>query len=540
MPKIRHEVHYGGRMVPAFADRPAQIDAMFRGAVARDPAGIAVVDGKRRMSYAELDDTVDRVAGNLAELGVGKGDRLAILLGNRTAFVETCLACARLGAVQVPINIRQRKPENEYVLAHCGAVAAIYEADLAPQIPDAKSVPAMRLRFAVGGAAPDAAPYETLLQPAPPPPALSIGEDEPFSILYTSGTTGRPKGAILTHFSVIHSCLNYQYGMGLREGDRSILAVPASHVTGLVAIILSMIRINGCTIMMPAFKARTFLELAAAERMTHSLIVPAMYNLCLLEPDFSRFDLAAWRVGGYGGAPMPEATIRRLAEELSGLTLFNVYGATETTSPVTMMPPGEGVAHIDTVGKILPCCDIRIMDDDGREVGPGQPGELWIAGAMVVPGYWDNPDANAANFTHGYWRSGDIGSIDTDGFVRVFDRKKDMINRAGYKVYSAEVENVLTHHPIVVEAAVIGRPDPVLGEKVEAFIVAREAGASAADIRAFCAERLSDYKVPDHVTFLSEPLPRNANGKVLKGELRDRIAAESASSSIRSSQAGGA
>jgi acyl-CoA synthetase (AMP-forming)/AMP-acid ligase II len=297
-------------------------------------------------------------------------------------------------------------------------------------------------------------------------------------------------------------------------------------VTGLAAIILTMIRVGGCTVMMPAFKARAFLELMTAERVTHTLMVPAMYNLCLLEPDFARFDLATWRAGGYGGAPMPEATIKRLARELPRLTLYNAYGATETTSPVTIMPPGQGVSHADTVGRVLPGAELRVMDGDGREVSLEAPGELWIAGAMVVPGYWDDPAATAASFTGGYWRSGDIGSIDAEGYVRVFDRKKDMINRGGYKVYSAEVENLLSHHPAIVEAAVIGRPDPVLGELVQAFVVAAGAGASEAEIKAFCAARLSDYKVPDRIAFLSQPLPRNANGKVLKTALRQLLDAD--------------
>jgi long-chain acyl-CoA synthetase len=526
MQNIRREVHYEGRIVPSFAERPADLDSMFRAAVKRTPSSIAVVEGDRRVTYAELSATVDRIAGNLSRLGIARGDRVAILLGNRVAFVEISLSCTRVGAIQVPINIRQRKPENQYVLAHSGAVALVHEADLLDQIPDTRSIPELRHRFAVGGEAAGSDPYESLLMQSQPPVPATAAEDDPFCILYTSGTTGRPKGAILTHFGAIHSCLHYVGAFGLREGERTILAVPASHVTGVIAIIQSTICVAGRVLIMPTFKARAFLELAAAEKATYTLIVPAMYNLCLLDPEFDRFDLSAWRVGGYGGAPMPEATIKKLAEKLPGLMLFNVYGATETTSPVVIMPAGEGVKHADAVGKMLPCCDIRIMNDNGREVAPGQSGELWIAGAVVVPGYWNNPEANAANFTHGYWHSGDIGSIDDDGFVRIFDRKKDMINRAGYKVYSVEVENVLTHHPAVIEAAVVGRPDAVLGERVHAFIVPKSQAASLEEIRAFCAERLSDYKVPDRITFLSQPLPRNAAGKVLKWELRKMIDAE--------------
>jgi acyl-CoA synthetase (AMP-forming)/AMP-acid ligase II len=248
-----------------------------------------------------------------------------------------------------------------------------------------------------------------------------------------------------------------------------------------------------------------------------------MYNLCLLEPDFAAFDLGAWRTAGFGGAPMPEATVKRLAAALPGLTLVNCYGSTETTSPATVLPLGDIATHPDSVGKVLPCADIVVVDDAGREVAPGAGGEILIGGPMVVPGYWDNAEADRSGFVGGYWVSGDIGSKDGHGYVHVFDRKKDMINRAGFKVYCIEVESVMSHHPAVVECAVVGTPDPVLGERVHAFVFTDGRPGDAAAIRAWCAECLSDYKVPEAITFLEAPLPRNANGKVLKTALRDRL-----------------
>jgi acyl-CoA synthetase (AMP-forming)/AMP-acid ligase II len=351
-----------------------------------------------------------------------------------------------------------------------------------------------------------------------------IAEEDVFCLLYTSGTTGRPKGAMLTNLGTVHSVMHFEYGMGLRHADEvSILAVPASHVTGLVAIILTMVRVAGCTVLMPVFKARHFLELSAREKMTHSLLVPAMYNLCLLDPDFSRFDLSRWRVGGFGGAPMPQATISSLAETLPQLTLMNCYGSTETTSPATLLPAGEAARRGDSVGKPLHCVELIVVGDDGRELPPGQSGEIWIAGPMTVPGYWNNPEGDRAGFAAGYWRSGDIGSMDVEGYVRVFDRKKDMINRGGFKIYCIEVENALAYHPGVIECAVIGTPCPVLGERVRAVVVPADPKPTVEELRKFCAERLSDYKVPEFVTFLSGPLPRNANGKVLKDDLRTMV-----------------
>jgi acyl-CoA synthetase (AMP-forming)/AMP-acid ligase II len=252
--------------------------------------------------------------------------------------------------------------------------------------------------------------------------------------------------------------------------------------------------------------------------------VPAIYNLCLLQPDLDKFDLSRWRVGGYGGAPMAEATIVALAKKLPRLALHNIYGSTETTSPVTMLPSRLAAERPDSVGFPLPGVEILVMDEDGREVPRGESGELWIRGPMVVPGYWDNPEATKKGFVAGYWRSGDIGSIDAQGLVCVFDRAKDMLNRGGFKIYSVEVENVLLEHPAVVESAIVGKPDPVLGERVHAFVCLRPGvDASAEDLKRFCAERLADYKVPESYTLTTTPLPRNANGKLLKRELRQQI-----------------
>ena len=294
-----------------------------------------------------------------------------------------------------------------------------------------------------------------------------------------------------------------------------------------------MLRVGGCVLMLREFKARAFLELARRERMTFTLVVPAIYNLCLREPDFAGFDLSHWRVGGFGGAPMPLGTILALAQKLPQLVLVNAYGATETTSPTTIMPLGQQAAHLDSVGAVLPCGEVRVMDDEGREVARGETGELWIAGAMVVPGYWDDAAATQREFCGGYWKSGDIGSIDAAGYVRILDRKKDLINRGGYKVYCAEVENVLSLHPAVLESALIARPDPVLGEKAQAFVLRSDPACSAEELRAHCALHLADYKLPDFITFVEHPLPRNANGKLLKRRLRESDSATSPAANAR-------
>ena len=449
-------------------------------------------------------------------MGLQSGDRVALLLGNRIEFALAMFGAAHLGAVTVILSTRQQKPEIAYVLADCGAKLLIHEATLAGRLPDASGIPDLKYRVAVDDDE-SASQFPELTENAPAHPPAAVGEEDTAMILYTSGTTGRPKGAMLAHCNVIHSAMVYEACMELTSTDRSIAAVPLAHVTGVVANIMSMVRCAGTLIIVAEFKAAEYLKIASRERVTQTVMVPAMYNLCLLQADFDTYDLSAWRIGGYGGAPMPIATIEKLAAKLPGLRLINAYGSTETTSPSTIMPPELTAAHLDSVGLPCPGAHIIVMDADGREI--------WIHGGSVIRGYWNNPEATAESFTGGFWHSGDLGSIDAKNFVRVFDRKKDMINRGGLKIYSAEVESVLAAHPGVVESAIIAKPCPVLGERVHAVIVTRGGNVSREALRAWCAERLSDYKVPETIDLTLEPLPRNANGKVMKRQLREAWAA---------------
>ena len=521
---IRHERHFGDRVMPCFAERPAGPFDAFERAVAERPQAEALVAGAVRLTYAALNARAALLAGGLALRGVATGDRVALLLGNRVEFVTTLLAVLRLGAIAVPMGTRLQGPEVAYIVQHSGAIAIVHDADLAPRLPLHDAAPALRIRVAAGGPADGSERYESVEEGeegSAVPEVHRADEEATAVILYTSGTTGRPKGAMLTQINLVHSMLNYAHSMQVGPADRTLMAAPASHVTGLVANVMLAWAAQCTLVVMAEFKVRPFLELAARERMTHTVMVPAMYNLCLLQPDFAGFDLSHWRAGGYGGAPMAESTIAGLARTLPRLALYNVYGSTETTSPVTMLPANDARARPDSVGLAFPGAEILVMDEAGREVAPGQSGELWIRGPMVVPGYWANADATAKGFVAGYWRSGDIGSVDARGYVRVFDRAKDMLNRGGFKVYSVEVENVLLEHPAVVESAIVGKPDPVLTERVHAWVCLKPGVEASADqLRRFCAERLADYKVPETFTLTTAPLPRNANGKLLKREMR--------------------
>ncbi|MDP3796680.1 MAG: class I adenylate-forming enzyme family protein [Polaromonas sp.] len=538
---LRREAHFDSRVVPCFAVRPAGLATMMRQAALHHLHAEALVDGEQRWNWQQLQDASLRVAHGLRHLGVNPGDRVALLMGNRAEFVLALYGIAQLGAVAVPMSTRDSAKGVGFILNQCGARAVIAQADMAGLLParldDGTPLVQVLCSHAAGSDAPTtkpSTPWENLLD-AVPARALhdetkeaeeaEEAEEAPAIIVYTSGTTGQPKGAVITHFNVVHSTLHYQTCLGLAAGERAVLAVPGSHVTGIIAIVATMGAVAGCVIILREFKAAAFLQLATRERMSYTLMVPAMYALCLREPGFAALDLSAWRLGGFGGAPMPVSTIEQLGQHCPGVRLFNAYGATETTSPATITPPGS--LTLDAVGVAVPCADIRIMDDDGREVPPGQSGEVWIGGPMVVPRYWDNPQATALSFCGGYWKSGDIGTLDTDGFLRIHDRKKDMINRGGYKVFSVEVENCLMGHPRVLEAAAVGVPCPVLGERVHVFVHASADGvpgeALAEELKSLCRRDLADYKVPDAISFTASPLPRNANGKLLKRELRERL-----------------
>jgi O-succinylbenzoic acid--CoA ligase len=510
----RRERHFGDRVVWCFADRPAGAHAGFAAAAAAHPARLALAFGERRWTYAELAAEVARLADGLRQCGIGPGDHVGLLLRNRPEFVMLFYALMRLGAVAVPMDVRLQGPEIGHVVADAGLRLLLHDAGLEARLP-AAGVPVL--------AVPDGAPLLPGASAAAAPPPHAVAEEDRALILYTSGTTGRPKGAVITHLNIVHSCLHHAGNLGLAEDDRSLVAVPLSHVTGLVCGVVAPLWTGGALVLLPHFKAREFLAAAAAWRTTYTIMVPAMYNLCLRVEEFAAHDLSAWRIGHYGGSPMPEATVTALAERLPGLTLVSGYGATETCSPAAMTPVGLGRQPRDAVGMPLPCAEVVIVDpESGVEVPAGESGEIWVRGPMVAQGYWRNPEATAASFIGGFWRSGDIGRLDAEGHLHLHDRLKDVINRGGYKIYSAEVEGVLAGFPGLVEAATVGRPDPVLGERVHAF-VSVSAPVTEEALAAFCAARLGDYKVPESWTITTSPLPRNSTGKLAKKALRDLL-----------------
>lgn len=526
------ETHFGRENLPCFRNRFENLQVMFAYAVEHAGTAEALVFNDQRLNYQQLDSAVTSLAGGLYQLGLKPGSRLGILMGNRIEFVVGLLACIRLCAIAVPINVRLQTPEIQYIVDQSGMDILLIDEKGHSNYPKTTIETGLQHIVATDNVKScDTRDTEHLLSLSSindnghrkglPPPSRSVKETDAALLMYTSGTTGKPKGAIVTHLGIINAAQIYAWSLRAGHEEKSIMSVPASHITGITANLFNMIGVSGCTVIMERFEAKEFVATAAREKITQTIIVPAMYNLCLMRTRLEDYDLSKWRIGGYGGAPMPESTILQLSERLPNLDLINVYGATETTGPVVMMPPGHTAGRGDSVGQILPSSRIDIVNEQGKKVADGEKGELRISGPGVVPGYWNNETANSENFIDEAWRSGDVGFIDEQGYLRLVDRLKDVINRGGYKIYSIEVENAIDFHPAIIESAVVAMPDSVLGEKIHAFVRSDSIEITTALVQAHCEELLADYKIPDVVTIIRDPLPRNANGKILKNSLRE-------------------
>jgi acyl-CoA synthetase (AMP-forming)/AMP-acid ligase II len=513
------ETHYG-RALRCYPGRPQTLGEVLDRAAERVPDRDAIVAPDRRLTWRQLRAEVDRLASALhARHGVKPGDRVALLFLNSAEFCVGVFACARLGAVAVTLNTKLKAPELEFMLRHSGARLLLMHDTVWSEIaPIRASIPCEAI-YVSGHVPAGTAGLESLTDPAAPP-AVAVSEEDVAFIMYTSGTTGRPKGAMGTHLGILSSNVSLERCMGLRDGDRTLVAAPLFHVTGLIGQLLSMAFVGGTTVIMRTFDAAEALRLLDAERVTYMIAAPTVFTMMRQQPNY-RAAGRSLRAVGYGGAPTPPDGVIALREWLPTATLQNAYGMTETCSPTTLSPPGEELRRISSVGWPVPIADLRTVEvGTGRECAAGEVGELWVSGPMVVPGYWANPEATAAAMGDGWLRTGDLAKIDADGYVTVMDRLKDLINRGGEKIYCVEVEDVLCSHAGVLEAAVVGVPDAVYGEAVKACVVAR-AGATVdpEELRRWVGARLAKFKVPREVAVL-DALPRNPNGKVIKSALR--------------------
>ncbi len=485
----------------------------------KTPDTVAVISGDDRWTYAQQYQRATRLAHALRQLGVRRGDRVAVLAPNHPAFLETLFAAGMLGAVFVPLNTRLAAPELEHCLTDSGSGVLIYAPEYAAVVAETGY---SGRRVALANANDDALGIEELIasqvsEPIDEPVSL----DDPCMIMYTSGTTGKPKGAVLTHGNITWNSLNVVIDVDLAGDEVTLVVAPLFHTAGLNMTCLPTVLKGGTVILEPAFDPDRVLELIEHRRVTYLFGVPAMYDAMAASPRWPGADLSSIRQLTCGGAPVPSATIRTYLER--GLAFSQGYGMTETSPGALFLTRDMSETKAGSAGVPHFFTDVRLVDPDGIDVGQGEKGEILVSGPTVMAGYWNRPDETARSHHDGEWfRTGDIGVADEDGFISIVDRVKDVIISGGENIYPAEVESVLLEHPAVAECAVVGIPDEKWGEVGRAVVaVTANAEVSETDLLGFLATKLARYKVPKSVAIVAE-LPRNAAGKVLKKTVRAR------------------
>jgi fatty-acyl-CoA synthase len=483
--------------------------------------------GEDVVTYAQLDDRVTRLARGLRGLGVRRGDRVAYLGPNHPAFLETLFAAGTLGAILVPLNTRLAVPELAghlsgslpRVLIHGPAqAAAVAELRAGPGVPDVVALPGSP------GPADRGHGYEELLAGgANGAIDEPVGLDDPFLIMYTSGTTGGAKGATLTHGNITWNALNVVVDADFRQDEVALVVAPLFHTAALNMLCLPALLKGGAVLIEPGFEPGRALELIGRHRVTSLFGVPAIYDAMAAHPAWAAADLSSLRMLLCGGAPVPDATIRTYTGR--GLAFIQGYGMTEAAPGALLLDAAHVQAKAGSAGVPHFFTEVRVARPDLSEAAPGETGEILVAGPNVMRGYWNQPEATAAALDSGteepWLRSGDAGIADADGYVFVVDRIKDMIISGGENVYPAEVENALREHPAVADCGVIGVPDARWGEVGRAVVVLRPgAQASEDELLGFLDGRIARYKIPRSVRYAGE-LPRTGTGKILKKQLRE-------------------
>ncbi|WP_169984453.1 long-chain fatty acid--CoA ligase [Microbispora sp. H10836] len=481
----------------------------------------AFVVGDRSVTYAEVHERTTRLASRLRAAGVRAGDRVAYLGRNHLAFVETMFASHLLGAIFVPLNFRLAAPEIGYMLDHSGAEVLIYApecAEVVRALPDTAA--ALREVVALDAPGPGERHYESWLAEGDPTPIdIPVRMDDTALILYTSGTTGRPKGAMLTHGNLVWNCYNLLLGVDVTSDETTLISAPLFHVAALNQTLLPTFLKGGSSVIMPSWGVDECYDLIEKHGVTWMFGVTTMFAAFARSPRWAGADLSSLRHLMAGGAAIPAALIRTYQER--GLVFCQGYGLTETAPGATFLEASQSVRKVGSAGVPVFFANVRVVQPDGTDTAPGQPGEVLIQGPNVTPGYWRDPEATAAAFSEGGWfRSGDIGVLDEEGHLYVVDRVKDMYISGGENVYPAEVEAAIFEHPAIAEVAVLGVPDAKWGEAGRAFVVLRPgASVTAGELRDFLRSRLAAYKIPTYFD-ITDDLPKTGSGKIQKPLLR--------------------
>ena len=497
----------------------------------RFPDRPCLVWGPETITYGELDRRAARTAVGLRRLGIGRGDVVAVLLYNCPEFIEVMFAISRIGAVFMPINWRLAGAEVAYIASHAGAALVVSEPELVP-LAEAARPRLAGARFVCVGAAPAGwTAFEVLRQDGDAPAMEPVAGDDLHRLMYTSGTTARPKGVMITYANLYWKNIAHVAEFGITGEDKGLACGPLYHVGALDLTSTTVLYAGGTIEIHRKFEAEPVLDALEGHGISNVWLAPAMVNQLLAHPSLERRDLSGVRLIIDGGEKMPLPLIERLLRAFPNAWFADAYGLTETVSGDTFLDKRKTVEKLGSVGKPCLHLEVQVWDDDGRPMPPEALGEIVLRGPKVFKGYWKDPEATAAAFRGGWFHTGDIGRLDADGFLYIADRKKDMIISGGENIASSEVERVLYEHSAVLEAAVVGCPDARWGEVPMAFVVLRP-GARAAEeeLQEFCRARLARFKVPRAVRFI-EALPRNPSGKVLKRVLREQTAAPEADQS---------
>jgi long-chain acyl-CoA synthetase len=535
-------VDIAGVPTTVFVNAPRSLGEVFATARSRGDATFLVYEDER-LSFGDVMRQVDALGSLLVDTyGVRKGDRVAIAMRNYPEWVVAFAAVTSVGAISVSLNAWWTEDELAWALDDCGASVVVADRERVERTRAAAAdlgvrVLGVRLGDDPTGDLAGVDRWEDVLPLGAPLPEVDISPDDDATILYTSGTTGRPKGAVSTHGAIIQALLGFNCRAAAdraRRGEAGtanppvalvfILIVPLFHVTGSVPVMLSCFAAGLELVIMYRWDPERALELVERERVTNFVGVPTQSWDLLHSPRFAEFDTSSLVSVGGGGAPAPPELVRRVATSFAKARPSIGYGMTETNAYGPQNGGDDYITHPTSTGRATPILEVEIRDDAGRAVPVGELGEIWMKGPNLIRGYWNRPTETAEAIVDGWLRTGDIGRLDSEGFLHIEDRAKDMILRGGENVYSTEVEGAIYEHPAVHEAAVFGVPHERLGEEVAAVVVPR-AGATVTpdEVRAHVAERLAPFKVPSRVAVWSVPLPRNPAGKVLKRDLRDRF-----------------
>lgn len=500
---------------------------MIRRAAQVNPRSISLIDHDEGVTWPMFAERVARLADAFCEGGLRRGERVAVLGLNSRRYMETLYATWWAGGVAVPLNTRWTHEENLFALRDSGARVLVCDdffVEAASKLAGSDTPVERRIHFG-DAPAPAFEAYEALIAAGAIGPSREAGSSDLAALYYTGGTTGFPKGVMLSPLALWSSAISIALDWKLDQGVRYLHAAPMFHLAdGCMSLAVTLSA--GAHLFVPAFKPEPVLESIAANRVTHLLLVPTMIRMLLDCPALAGSDLSSLRSIVYGASPIPEPTLREAMAALPRCDFLQAYGQTELAPLATMLSPEHHAlsgpaSKLGTAGRAGFCTEVKVADEAGRELPRGEPGEVWVRGPNVMLGYWNRPDQTATTLVDGWVRTGDAATMDEDGFIRICDRLKDMIITGGENVFSAEVENAIASHPDVASVAVIGVPDPALGERVHAIVVPREGAEPTLEaIYAHCHGLIAGYKCPRSLELRREPLPLSGAGKVLKTELR--------------------